>query len=116
MNASEALAVLQLLADGTDPVTFKPLDVKCSINDPMVVRALFAATGVLEKQARAEKRNSRLPKNAGKPWNEEEDNELIQNFNEGKNIGELSEVHKRTIGSIRSRLLKHGILTEKSIR
>ena len=45
---------------------------------------------------------------AYQPWSEKEDQQLIREHEEGKAIKELSEIHKRTRGAIRSRLKKLG--------
>ena len=39
-------------------------------------------------------------------WSQEEDQQLIREHEEGKTIKEMSEIHKRTYGAIRSRLRK----------
>ena len=43
---------------------------------------------------------------AYQPWTEEEDELLVREQKEGKTIKEMSEIHKRTHGAIRSRLKK----------
>ena len=43
---------------------------------------------------------------AYQPWTKEEDQRLTRDFEEGKTVKELSEIHKRTQGAIRSRLKK----------
>ena len=40
------------------------------------------------------------------PWSKEEDDRLLLEQREGKTIPEMSEIHKRTQGAIRSRLKK----------
>ena len=48
--------------------------------------------------------------NQGKPWNEEQDQILIQLFKEGKKIDEIASVFKRTTGGIQARLKKIGLI------
>ena len=43
---------------------------------------------------------------AYQPWTEQEDKQIIREHEEGKTIREISEIHKRTEGAIRSRLKK----------
>ena len=43
---------------------------------------------------------------AYQPWTEKEDELLVREQKEGKTIKEMSEIHKRTHGAIRSRLKK----------
>ena len=48
---------------------------------------------------------------AYQPWTKEEDQQLTREFEEGKTTKELSEIHKRTTGAIRSRLKKLELIT-----
>jgi ribonuclease D len=41
-------------------------------------------------------------------WSEKEDQQLVREYEDGKTIREMSEVHRRTSGAIRSRLKKLG--------
>ena len=43
---------------------------------------------------------------AYQPWTKEEDQQLISEYQSGRTIKELSEIHRRTAGAIRSRLKK----------
>lgn len=115
MNESEALAVIQLLAEGIDPISFETLPNESTYNNPIVIRALYTAVQALEKRAKVQKRIDNLPQNAGKPWDENEDRDLLKEYNSGKNLKELAELHQRTSGAIRSRLLKHQIIIEATI-
>ena len=45
---------------------------------------------------------------AYEPWTKEEDRQLIREYESGKTTKELSEIHKRTKGAVRSRLKKLG--------
>ncbi len=47
---------------------------------------------------------------AYQPWTKEEDRQLIRERHEGKTTKQLSEIHRRTQGAIRSRLKKLGII------
>ena len=47
---------------------------------------------------------------AYQPWTKEEDQQLIREYESGKTTKELSEIHKRTAGAIRSRLKKLGLV------
>ena len=46
---------------------------------------------------------------AYQPWTKKEDEQLIREHKEGKTTKEMSEIHKRTPGAIRSRLKKLGL-------
>lgn len=49
--------------------------------------------------------------NQGKPWSIEEDEQLLFEYKNGKSISDICEIHGRSHGSIRSRLLKLGVLS-----
>ncbi|OGI91345.1 hypothetical protein A3A09_01750 [Candidatus Nomurabacteria bacterium RIFCSPLOWO2_01_FULL_42_20] len=51
-------------------------------------------------------------KNAYARWRKEEEKDLVQNFNEGKTIKEISILLGRKTGGIRARLVKLGLLEE----
>jgi hypothetical protein len=52
-----------------------------------------------------------LPAQAGTSWTAAEDEQLVREFDAGKAVPELAQVHQRTEGAIRSRLLRLGRLT-----
>lgn len=108
MQTSEALRIIQALADGADPNTGEMFPEQSPYQHPQIVRALLAAVKALERQARTEKRNSRLPKSAGKPWDDAEEKQLLQGFDSGTTIAQLARQHERTQGSIRARLERLG--------
>ncbi len=43
---------------------------------------------------------------AYQPWTEREDDQLVREQEEGKSLREMADIHKRTVGAIRSRLKK----------
>ena len=108
MHTSDALKIIQALADGVDPITGETLPDSNPCQHPQVVRALFVAVTALEKIEDRQKRNSLLPSNAGKPWDADEDKRLCVSFDAGMPIGQLAKRHQRTYGSIQSRLVKLG--------
>jgi hypothetical protein len=75
---------------------------------PDTVRALMVAIAAIEKQQKSIVRLQNLPGSAGKLWNKEEDSRLLQAFDADISINEISKLHGRTEGAIKSRLLKHG--------
>jgi hypothetical protein len=108
MQTCEALRIIQALADGADPSTGEVFPQESPYQHPQVVRALLTAARALERQARIERRNRRLPERAGKPWDEAEDKRLLQAYDANTTIPELARQHERTQGSIRARLEKLG--------
>lgn len=110
MDIQYAKELLKMLADGVDPQTGEVLSGSDSCNQPDVIRALHLAVTILEK---AEKRERKLPENAGKPWTQEADDKLIDLFDKGYSNGEICHVFKRTEGAIASRLVRLGKIQER---
>ena len=110
METSEALQIIKILADGVDPTTGEVFDDNSPCQHPQVIRALFVAIGSMERVQAQELRRRELPSNAGKPWSDEEDTQLIDRFKQGLSVRDLSRKHQRTRGSIESRLVKHGLI------
>lgn len=108
MEAVQATPIISLLADGIDPVTGEIYPQNSPYHHPVVIRALHVALKGLDKLEKSERRQKNLPDNAGKPWTEEEEAELLKLFDEGYGISELSRQHGRTQTAIRSRLMKAG--------
>src|SRR5262245_38471160 len=96
-----------LVASGTDAT------------DPIVdlKRALFVAVDALEQRMRLlARRQNAMPRNAGKPWTQAEDDELLQRFDSGLAVDALAAAHERTRAGIEARLVKHGRLEERAVR
>lgn len=62
-----------------------------------------------DKLERREKLEEQYPQQ-GKRWTPEEDSRLIEEFEKGEPVNELCKIFQRTHGSIKSRLLKFGII------
>ena len=62
------------------------------------------------RRARMARRNSTLPRNAGKPWSRDEDERLLAGFDGGITVDALAGAHERTKAGIEARLVKHGRL------
>ena len=105
MEIQRAKELLEILADGIDPLTGEVLPDDHVCNKGEIVRALHCA---VEEMSRRRKRP--LPENNGKPWTEERDSELCRLFDEGMKKKELCAHFKRSPGSIESRLEKLGRL------
>lgn len=52
--------------------------------------------------------NSGRLNNSGRPWNTDEDKRLLQSFNTGKTIAELSAIHQRSKWAVEARLARLG--------
>lgn len=113
METSEAIRIVQALANGIDPLTGEVLPDASLYNDPSVLRALFRSLRALELLSEREKRERSLPRNAGKPWSEGEDQSLVEAFARGVPVEEIAAEHCRTAGAIVSRLVKRGRLSKR---
>jgi len=111
MEINHAIKIISALADGIDPNTGEVFPKNSPYQDPDTLRALFLAIQGLEKMKSKEARSKALPDNAGQSWSREEDLELIDQFKAGASIDELAKLHGRTVGAMRSRLLKLGMLS-----
>ena len=105
---NESLSILRALADGKDPLSGEALPEESCYRSAKVLRALLAGIEALEKVAKRKERV--LPVAAGKPWDAEEDESLVADFVSGTSIAELAQMHERTEGAIRSRLMRLGKL------
>lgn len=108
MNTSEAIRIIDALANGINPTTGELLEEDSLYNNPMVIRALFTSLKALERLDKADKKKRDLPGKAGKAWTEEEEKELTDAFDQGIPISEIADRHARTKGAITSRLVKLG--------
>ncbi|MDG5788871.1 hypothetical protein QA612_15475 [Evansella sp. AB-P1] len=113
MEIKKAIEIVTLLADGIDPHTGEVFPHDSPYQAPDTVRSLYLAVKGLEQLEKSERRQKRLPENAGKGWEEQEEKLLADGFDNGKTINELAEIHQRTVGSIRSRLVKLRKIEEK---
>ena len=104
----EAKKIIDALANGTDPETGEVLSEQSVFNNPRIIRSLFAASAALENEAKRAERTKTLPDNAGRPWSEKEDLELLALFDANTPIKDIAEKHGRTAGAITSRLVRLG--------
>ena len=90
MDDLEAAATLKSLAAGLDPGTGTPLAAALApLAAPDVARALYLAADALEARQRQARRQSSLPRNAGKPWSAAEDERLLTAFDAGSGVDTL---------------------------
>ena len=118
MDDIKALGIVSALANGVNPQTGEVFDVDSPYQTADVIRALYIAVRALETTTRTKLRpgRSRMPSNAGKPWTEQEDLELLEKFDEGLAIAELARAHDRTPAGIQARLERHGRLRAQGLQ
>lgn len=114
MKLTRAAEIIESLSDGIDPYTGEAYSQESPYQRPDSVRALITALIVLRQEEAKEQRRRNLPRKAGQPWLDDEDLELVKNFDQGKTIKELGQLHQRTIAAIEARLIKLGRLKERA--
>jgi hypothetical protein len=114
MDIERTLAVIAALADGQDPHSRATLPAGHVCQQPDVIRALHHARDIVARAARLERARQRarvtLPHNTGRAWSADEERLLALRFKSGQSVPELAELHGRTRGGIRSRLMLLGLL------
>ena len=112
MEIEKAHLLLKSLADGVDPITGWVLGADHPCQHPQIIRALFLATGMLEREVKREQWLERarlgMPVNTGKSWTVAEEAVLLKTYSGGASVQELAELHRRTVGSIQARLERLG--------
>lgn len=120
MNIEKAHLILKSLADGIDPITGWVLGTEHPCQQPEIIRALFLAAGVLERDVKREQRLERarlgMPVNTGKSWTVGEEAMLLKRYSGGNTVQELAELHRRTVGSICARLEKLGQMPMQAVQ
>lgn len=111
MDITNALQIIKALSQGVDPHTGEIFPAGSPYQHPDTIRALYEALRALERMEGRLERQKSLPQNAGKAWTTEEDHQLMERFDKGISVKELSVVHNRTEGAIKSRLMKLGKLS-----
>lgn len=111
MNTPQAKAILESLVQGVDPETGERLPQNTFLDKPNVIRALLGGVAALGLAAIRDARKAAAPSNIGKVWSEAEKQQLIDEFQSGKAIADISKDHGRTIRAIESRLETMGLIT-----
>lgn len=108
MQLESALPIIRALADGVNPISGEGYPDSSPYAEPRILRALYTAADLMQKEVEREKRRDRLPANFGKPWNAQEEELLVTQFDNGMTMAEMSQRHQRTQSSVRLRLEKLG--------
>jgi hypothetical protein len=118
MDDNKALSIVSALANGVNPQTGEIFEIDSPYQAADVIRALYVAVRALELSNRSKARGTRgrMPANAGKPWAEQEDRELLEKFDTGASIAQLAQTHDRTLAGIQARLERHGRLPGQGLQ
>jgi hypothetical protein len=116
MDISDALLVMESLANGYDPVTGQSLPIDSPLHHPQIVRALFTVTRALEAKVQSTRHrdNASGPQRAGAAWNSSEDEQLIAAFRTGDSVNRIAKAHRRSRGAIVARLVRLGYIQKSS--
>ena len=108
MDIVRAKELLSALADGIDPFTGELLPQNHVCNQPEMIRAFHE---VLNAVPSISKKKS-LPRNAGKPWTDIEEEKLLDEFDSGMTTSAIAKEHGRSRGAIESRLADLGKIAD----
>lgn len=108
MDRIEVVRRLRAWSLGIDAASGEPLARAQSLCDTEVHATLAAALGLLEASDAAGTAAAPRPRNAGRPWSDDDDARLLAGFDAGSGVPELAARLERTRGSIVARLVKHG--------
>jgi hypothetical protein len=118
MDREQVIAVVESLANGTDPNTGARIPHE-TFHSADTIRALFAAGALLKADAatpaRERTRSTRLT-SAGAPWSTEEDERLCREFETKMTVGQIALQHGRSSGAITSRLVKLGRIDPSTVK
>lgn len=104
--------ILHSLASGINPITGEAF-MEGILDQPDIIRALYAGSEALIKTTAHQLLASRhksdggeksKPENSGAPWKKEDDDLLLESFNNGASIGQLAEDFGRSKHAIERRL------------
>lgn len=110
IKRKESVRILKALADGFHPLTGEELPDESCYQSAKVLRALIAGIEALEAAPNQANKSKPGLKSAGKPWDKEEDQTLLMDWESGSTIKDLAANHQRTEGAIRSRLIRLGAI------
>src|SRR6478672_1728840 len=118
MEREQVIAVVEALANGTDPSTGARIPHE-TFHSADTIRALFAAGALLKADAGGAARRrlggSKLT-SAGAPWGAEEDERLCRELDAKMTVAQIALKHGRSSGAITSRLVKLGRIDPSTVK
>lgn len=109
MDPDRAIEIVQSLAAGVDPCSGEHFPSSSPYQQADTVRALHLALEGLAKLKRSTARKT----GPGRPWSEDEEKELLRQFDDKIDVEDIAKEHERTKGAIWARLEKLGRIQRK---
>ena len=109
METDRAIEIITKLADGVDPYSDERFSSGSPYQQADTVRALHMALEGLNKLTRSMTRKT----GPGRAWTEDEEKELLREFDAKLDVEEIAAKHERTKGAIWARLEKLGRIQRK---
>ena len=106
MDHERATEIIQQLADGVNPYTGERFPPDSPYQQADTVRALYLALEGLDRLKRSKSRAHSGPPKAGKPWTEDEEKRILEQFDAKVDVEEIAKELERSKGSIWARLEK----------
>jgi hypothetical protein len=110
-NSANAKRVLTALIDGVHPETGAELKNESILQSVGVLRCLMTARDALATVEARELRRAQLPSGVGKTWTDEEEQQLVTQFQAGETLENIAQSHSRTVRAIEARLERMGLIT-----
>lgn len=101
-RVSAYISILQGLSENIDVVTGEVVE---GLSEDVKLQLFEMSIYFDDRLKKREEQDSRYPEH-GRKWTSDEDSRLLAEYKEGKTIKELAQLHSRSAGAIRSRLLK----------
>lgn len=114
MNLTDAISIVEALAEGVDPLTGEALPDQSPYHKPSVIRALYTVAYHLRPSDDLSMSRVTSPANAGSPWTVAEDEQLVREFERRMSIPAIAVKHQRTRGAILARLVRLGKIASRA--
>ena len=121
MEIRKAQRIVEILAQGVDPITGEAFAPESPYNEPQIIRALFTVHEFVRRarkppmtadERRRENVDLGRPRNYGLPWTDDARSEVATAFQDGKPIAELAATFERTRGAIQAELIRQGLIEQ----
>lgn len=123
MEILKALAMVEAVANGTNPLTGEAIPGNSHFNSPEIIRALFTCVQHIKhpppksrktlEERQSENLGKGLPRNAGLPWTKELKEQLADAFKSGERPSGLAKKFERTKYAIVLQLQNQGLVSEE---